>query len=475
MIDELSRIWYSNQVKFTKGGYMNKTITEGNINKSLAKLTIPMMFGILGMVAFNLADTYFVGKLGTLQMAAVSFTFPVVLILNSFTLGLAIGTSSVVSRAVGENNQNKIRRLTTDSLILGFIFAVITAVGGLLTIEPLFSFLGAGEDTMPYILNYMRIWYFGVPTVVIPMVGNNAINALGDTKTPGMIILLSASVNIILDPILIFGFGFIPGLGIQGAALATVLSRLLTFIVALYVLVFREKVVSLAIIPFAEMIRSWRMILSIGLPNALSKMIIPIGLGVITNIIAGFGTSAVAGFGIASKIEIFGLAVINALSSIIPVFVGQNFGASKFERIQKGVRASEKFVLIYGLSIYFALTLLARPLSLLFTNNPEVSETVMLYLRIVPLGYAFQGVLLVINTALNAINQPIKASLLSLTQTLVLYIPLSMIASKYFGLMGIFISLVLSYMIIALASHYVFNQEVRVLSGQTVHLAKQKM
>lgn len=106
---------------------MNNTITEGNINKSLVKLTIPMMFGILGMVAFNLADTYFIGKLGTIQMAAVSFTFPVVLVLNSFTLGLAIGTSSVVSRAVGENNRNKIKRLTTDSLILGFIFALITA------------------------------------------------------------------------------------------------------------------------------------------------------------------------------------------------------------------------------------------------------------------------------------------------------------------------------------------------------------
>lgn len=454
---------------------MNNTITEGNINKRLVRLTVPMMFGILGMVAFNLADTYFVGKLGTIQMAAVSFTFPVVLVLNSFTLGLAIGTSSVVSRAVGENNRNKIKRLTTDSLILGFIFALITATVGLLTIEPLFSLLGAGSDTMPYIVDYMKIWYLGVPTVVIPMIGNNAINALGDTKTPSMIILLSASLNIILDPLLIFGFGVIPALGIQGAAMATVISRLLTFIVALYVLVFREKVVSLAIIPFDEMITSWKTILSIGLPNALSKMVIPIGLGVVTNIIAGFGTSAVAGFGIASKIEIFGLAVINALSSIIPVFVGQNFGAGKFNRIQKAVFASEKFSMIYGLSIYFVLALLARPLSLLFTNSLEVSDTVILYLRIVPLGYAFQGVLLVINTALNAINQPIKASILSMTQTLVLYIPLSMIASRYFGLIGIFASLVLSYVIIAFVSHFVFNQEVHALSGQSVAFAKQNI
>lgn len=233
-------------------------------------------------------------------------------------------------------------------------------------------------------------------------------------------------------------------------------------------------------IPFNEMMTSWRTILSIGLPNALSKMVIPIGLGIVTNIIAGFGTSAVAGFGIAPKIEIFGLAVINALSSIInalssiiPVFVGQNFGAGKFDRIQKGVLASERFSMIYGLSIYFILALLAKPLSLLFTNNLDVSDTVILYLRIVPLGYAFQGILLIINTALNAINQPIKASILSLTQTIALYIPLSMIASQHFGLIRIFVSLVLSYVIIAFASHYVFNQEINMLSPQPAQLAKQ--
>lgn len=454
---------------------MSNTITEGNINKSLVKLTTPMIFGILGMVAFNLADTYFVGKLGTSQMAAVSFTFPVVLVLNSFTLGLGIGTSSVVSRAVGEKDRNKIKRLTTDSLILGLIFALVTASVGLVTIVPLFSLLGAEADTMPYIIDYMKVWYLGVPTVVIPMIGNNAIRALGDTKTPSIIMLISASMNILLDPLLIFGFGFIPALGISGAALATVISRLLTFVVALYVLIFREKVISLSTIPFSEMLASWKIILSIGLPNAFSKMVIPIGLGVVTNIIAGFGTSAVAGFGIASKIEIFGLSIINALSSIIPVFVGQNFGARKFDRVKEGVSASVKFSMMYGFAIYLGFALFARPLSFLFTDSQSVSDTVVLYLRIVPLGYAFQGVLLVVNTALNAIDRPVRASFLSLAQTLILYIPLAIVTSKYFGLIGIFLSLVLSYVIIAFASHYVFNREIDFLSAQPVQLAKQKI
>lgn len=435
-------------------------ITEGHINRILINLTTPMIFGILGMVAFNLTDTYFVGKLGTNQMAAISFTFPVVLVLNSLTLGLGIGASSAISRAVGEKDREKITRLSTDSLILGFIFGLIVSTIGIFTIEPLFSFLGAEGDTMPYILDYMKIWYFGVPTVVIPMIGNNVIRALGDTKTPSVIMLISAFINIILDSLLIFGLGSIPAMGIKGAALATVISRTLTFLVALYVLIIREKVVSLKIIKFKEMLSSWKTILYIGLPNAMSKMIIPIGLGIVTNIIAGFGTSSVAGFGIASKIEIFGISIINALSSIIPVFVGQNFGAKKIDRVKKGVLISEKFSIFYGFSVYFLLGLLARPLSFLFTKDKAVSDIVVLYLRIVPLGYAFQGVLLVINNSLNALNKPIKASILSLSQTLFIYIPLSIISSKYFALKGIFISLVFSYVIVAIISHYVFNKEI---------------
>lgn len=436
-------------------------ITKGDINKTLKDLTIPMIFGVLGMVAFNLADTFFVGKLGTNQMAALSFTFPVVLVLNSLTLGIGIGTSSVISRAVGQNDRRKVTRLSTDSLSLGLIIAIIIATIGFFTIEPLFSALGAKSDTMPYIIDYMKIWYLGVPMVVIPMIGNNAIRALGDTKTPSVVMLISATMNIILDGAFIFGVGFIPALGIKGAALGTVISRTLTFFIALYVLVIREKVVSFVKIEVHELIESWKTILAIGIPNAVSKMIIPIGVGLVTNIVANFGTSAVAGFGIASKVEIFAISVVNALSSVVPVFVGQNFGAGKIDRAKKGVISSEKFSLIYGLSMYILLIILARPISYIFTNDKAVSDIVVLYLRIVPLGYAFQGILLIINAALNALNKPIRASILSLIQTLGIYVPLSYIASRFFGLKGIFASLVVSYLVIALISHLVVHKEIK--------------
>jgi Na+-driven multidrug efflux pump len=166
---------------------IGKDLTQGNIRQILIQLTLPMIFGILSIIAFNLADTYFVGKIGTLPMAALTFTFPVVTVINSINLGIGIGTSAVVSRAVGTQDADRVKRLSTDSLTLGIIFSVIAVIIGELTIYPLFTALGAGETVMPYIVNYMRIWYAGAPFIVIPMIGNNAIRALGDTKTPSIV------------------------------------------------------------------------------------------------------------------------------------------------------------------------------------------------------------------------------------------------------------------------------------------------
>jgi putative MATE family efflux protein len=214
---------------------------NGKISEVILRLAIPMIFGILSLVTFNLADTFFIGRLGKEQLAAVSFTFPVVLIINSISLGLGMGASSVVSRAAGENNYKKVRCVGTDSIILGFIFALITAFLGIKFIDEIFSLLGAEKKMLNYISEYMTIWFLGVPFVVIPMVGNNIIRALGDTKVPSIIMTISALINVVLDPLLIFGIGPFPYMGIRGAALATVFARMTSFTVAFYVLIKRDK------------------------------------------------------------------------------------------------------------------------------------------------------------------------------------------------------------------------------------------
>ncbi len=442
-------------------------VTQGPVGKVLRSLTLPMIFGVLGMVAFNLADTYFVSRLGILQVAALSFTFPVVLVINSLNMGIGIGASVVISNAVGERAEKKVKRLSTDSLSLGMLISIITMIIGLLTIDPLFRLLGADETTLPYINEYMRIWYIGVPFVVIPMVGNNAIRALGDTKTPSIIMLVAAGVNIAMDPLLIFGIGFFPELGVSGAALATVIARALTLVVALYILIKREKVVSAKMVRIREILRSWKAILFIGVPNAIAKMIIPLGVGVITGLIASYGAEAVAGYGIATKIEYFAISVITALVSIIPVFVGQNFGAKKIGRIKNAFLTSEKFSILNGIILYTVLAVFANPIAHLFTNDENVVKIIMLYLQIVPIGYSFMGIVLVVNGTYNALKRPIKAAAINLIQMLAIYVPLATFTSRYFGINAIFISLVVSYVIVGIAGHIMLKKDLNRLALQT--------
>lgn len=163
---------------------INKNLTEGNIKKQLFNLTWPMLFGMLGMVIFNLVDTYFVGKLGVQQLAAMSFSYPVIMFINSLSQGIGIGTSSLISRNIIATNRQEVKMMASRALLLGFIVVVIFVILGLFTIRPIFSSLGAKPEILNYISDYMNIWYLGVPFVVIPMIGNNIVRATGDTFSP---------------------------------------------------------------------------------------------------------------------------------------------------------------------------------------------------------------------------------------------------------------------------------------------------
>ena len=280
-------------------------LIEGPVGKTLVNLTIPMMFGIISMVAFNLVDTLLVGRLGAMELAALSYTFPVVLVIMSVSMGLGIGASAVISVAIGEGNHQKVRRLTTDSIVLSVLIVAVFAIAGQLTIDPVFTALGAPPHILIHTRRYMRIWYFGMICVVVPMVGNNAIRASGDTTTPAIIMTTAALINLAVDPLLIFGLGPFPRLEIAGAAIATVCARTTTLIVSFYILAVRKKMLTLQIPSMRELLDSWKRILYIGIPAASTRIIIPLATGVITRLLSAYGPETVAGYGVASRIEFF--------------------------------------------------------------------------------------------------------------------------------------------------------------------------
>ncbi len=417
-----------------------------------------MLVGIFGMVLFNLADTFFVSKLGTEPLAALSFTFPVVLIIASLALGLGTGASAVISLAIGEGDHHRVRRLTTDSLLLALLVVVLFVILGLLTIDPLFRFMGAAPDVLPLIKQYMTIWYFGMIFVVVPMVGNNVIRATGDTRTPAVIMLVAAAMNFLFDPLLIFGIGPFPRLGLRGAAISTVCSRATTMLVALYVLARRDRMLTAEPPRWSRLIASWRKVLYIGLPTAGTRMIVPLTTGIITGMLARYGTAPVAGYGVSSRIEFFSMGVLRALSVVLAPFVGQNLGAGKIGRVISGIRYSRKFSLLWGVALYLLLALLAPTLASVFSKNPQVKDIVVLYLRIVPLGYGMWGVLMLSMASMNVLNKPLPAAAIAAAQVFVLYIPLAYLASHLYGPPGVFAALGLSYIAAGLGAHLLLNR-----------------
>lgn len=419
-------------------------LTQGPVAKKLISLTIPMVFGMLSMVVFNLVDTFFVSRLGTEELAAMGFTFPAVMFIVSVALGFGVATASVVSRAIGRGDHHQVRRLTTDSLIISLFIVVIFAALGLLSMDWLFRLLGADGKTLPLVKQYMHIWYLGVAFIIIPMVGNNAIRACGDTLIPSLIMIVATIVNVILDPILIFGLWGFPRLELEGAAIATVIARAVAMVFSLLILHFKEKLLDFCLPPLREFIGSIKQIFCIGIPSAASRVLMPVTLAVIMRLVAGYGSSAVAAFGVTIKVEMFVFLVIMALGTVLVPFVGQNWGAKKFSRVKEVVKKAGIFSLWWGGGSFVALLILAAPLGHLFGKDTEVARYITLYLWITPISYGPRGCAFLVTSVFNAMNKPMMAIGLNLMRMFVLYIPMAIIGSWLGGLVGLFVGLCLA-------------------------------
>jgi len=397
-----------------------------------------MILGLLGMVMFNLADTYFIGKVGVDELAAMGFTFPVVMVYNSFALGIGIGTSSLMSRSIVSEKRQILRQYASEAILLGLSFVFVVVIIGQLTIDPLFRTIGASEKILPLIRDYMSVWYWGMLMVVIPMVGNNIIRATGDTLTPGMFMTISAIINIIVDPFLILGYGPFPMLSLKGAAIATVIGRGIGMVLTLYILVKREKLLTIFLPRLKEIVRTWKKILYIAAPAAASILITPLSIGIVTRIISKFGEEAVAAFGIVSRMEMFSLILVNALGSVMIIYAGQNWGKRKVRRLIRGFNIGVLFAMGWGLLLFIVAQLWANPIASIFSGNAEVIRITSEYLLIVSFSYVFQGILMVGINVFNGINKPMPSAGLTALRMFGLYVPLAWMASVYWDLGGVF-------------------------------------
>ncbi|MGB0937984.1 MAG: MATE family efflux transporter [Colwellia sp.] len=434
-------------------------LLQDPVPSTLKSMTIPMIYGMILLMTFNLVDTFFVSLLGTQPLAAISFTFPVTFTILSMTIGLGIGTSAVIAKLLGNNDVYNAKNAATASLALSAAIVCLLSSIGYLYTDELFTLLGAEPQLLPLIHDYMDVWYMGSVCLIGPMIGNAILRASGDTVTPSFIMGSAGLVNAILDPIFIFGLGPIPAMGIKGAAIATLLSWVVGLFYVLYILTIKKDLIHRTLFSFNEFIESSKRILKIGLPAAGANMLTPIAAAIMTAIVAGYGEHAVAAFGVGSRIESIACLVVLALSMTLPPFISQNFGAGLMKRVETAYKASVKFVILWQFLIFIILILIAPYIAKIFTSEAEVADIIVLYIWVLPLAYGFQGIIILTNSSFNALHKPIIALVLSVVRLFVCYVPLALLGSYFYGLTGFFVGAALGNVLMSAISYLLFIKQ----------------
>jgi len=427
----------------SKTSLRREAITNQPIGPTLFKLTVPMLFALVALMSLGLVDSYFIGYLGTDQLAAIGFIMPISFIVTSVALGLGMAISSLTSRLIGEQRMNRAARLITDGFYLTGLFAIVATAILIFQLESVFTLIGADRQTMPYIMDYMHVWLFGTVLTMFTQVCSSTFRAIGDTKTSAIIAIVLTLTNLILDPLLIFGIGPFPRLEMQGAALATVIAVIISSAIGIYYLGIKERLLLVTLPKLSLFRENIQQLMSIAIPAILANAIVPITGAVLTRMVAEFGNDAVAGFGVGARVEAVTLMIVYALSATLPMFIGQNLGAQKPQRVLGALSLTFKFVLAFQLAIYLLLASAASPIAKLFSQAPSVQETIMWFLWIIPISYGMGGVVILINVSMNVLGRPKIALYINLLRLALFYFPLAYLGSQLFDIKGFFLGIAL--------------------------------
>lgn len=413
--------------------------TSGSIRGVMCKTALAMVAATLAMCGYNLADTYFVGKLpGTSPLAAMGFTFPVIMLIGCIFRGLAAGVMTTSAQALGAKKQQRAARLVSSGILLVLIISILLAVLGMAFSRPLYAIFGAEGETLQLVQEYMDIWFFGCATASLAMLGNDMLIVCGDSKMASAMMILGMVINVILDPICIFGWWFCPAMGIKGAALATIGSQCVSTVIVLTILAKRHHLLVFKMIPKEILGRSWMLMLRYAGPSCLGMLMIPLGTSVLTRITAEFGDVAVAATAAAGRLEMAAFVVPMSLGMSLMPFVGQNYGAKYYDRICEGRRFSMRFALFFLLGAAVIFNLFADGIVVHFSADLEIQKLMALYLRIVSWGLAGVEIHRFSGFFYTGCGRPGTAAWLNAMRIVGFLIPLSLLALAFRSLPMLF-------------------------------------
>lgn len=430
-------------------------LTQGSVRQHLFRLSFPMALGITALVSFQLVDTWYIAQLGTTELAAFSFTFPVTMLVFHLILGFSIAISSVVSRLIGEGLFNDVRRVITHGMMLVAIVSTIIGLLGYAFHDAIFRAIGADASMKALISDYMVPWFLGLVLVSLPVVTNGAFRAHGDSMTPTLIMVSSAIANALIAPVMIFGYLGFPRMELAGAAYASLLANGVGAAVAIYLLWHRNGLISSEyLLKLNNFGNSCKRVLFIALPAGITSAVPAIIAGVITKYIAIVGPVSVAGFGIATRVEALILIPLMAAAGGMSPILGQNWGARKFERVSECMTDTIWFNIWWSMAMAGLLGLFAEPIASLFSSEGSVTHTAALYFWIVPISYACGNLMNGWVAAMNAIGKPIQGVLLVFAKCIILLLPAIIGGYHLGGITGLFVGIAIVNLISGLASHY---------------------
>jgi len=415
-------------------------------------MSAPMSFGIFSVIAVGLADAYFLGQVSGAALAAVGFIYPVITAVTSLSIGLSAGANSVLSQSIGAGaDDDKTQRLGLHAIGLGLVLSLILGVVIWMAYPLLFGALGAKGEVAEEVSGYMPLWALSFPFLVVMMITNSVFRAHGDGATSATIMIVAAVFGIALNPVFIFGWGPFAEMGTAGAALSTLIGRIIAMALALWI-AWRRGLLGVCGRVLADLKNSVTSILNVGLPASLSNAINPAGMALVTAAVATVGDDAVAGFGAAGRVQSILLVPLMALSAGIGPVVGQNWGADKAPRAQSATVSAYGFCVGYGLIVGLVLWIYATPISALLASGESDLAYAAQYLKYVGLTLFGYGIVVIANSAMNARNKALWSMSISLGRVLLVYLPLAWIGVSMFGYAGIIGAAVLANLLGAIAA-----------------------
>ena len=434
--------------------------TSLNIRTSIILLAIPMILEMLMESLFAIVDVFFVGRLGPEALATVGLTESILMIIYSVGMGISMAATAMIARRFGEKKYHDAGSAAFQLILTGGVMAAILGLFAAFFADDILRLMGADDKVVAAGVNYARIIFAGNLAIIMLFLINGAFRGAGQPHLAMRALWIANGANIILDPLLIFGFWFIPGLGLEGAAWATTTGRSIGVIYQLYHLLNGKhtlKIVKTNIVISVEVVKRIIRVSAGGMGQFLIDSASWIFL---TRIIAEFGSNALAGYTIAFRVIIFTLLPAWGLSSAAATLVGQNLGAKKFKRAELSVWLTAKYNVVFLTTISIIFFFFGKYIAAFFIDEPEVIAIASEALAIITLGYIFFGLGMVMVQAFNGAGDTRTPALINIFVLWMLEIPLAYIlaVSFDFAATGIFIAIAICHSIHALVSWWLFNK-----------------